>query len=847
MDGYVFFEVDNMGNPIYGDKMKELLNCEKEHILFILSAEYQANFSVELIDHKVIIIPEDVLKKIDIAIENKEDRETYMSISPVKEFEEWLDSQITKNRIDVLTTIEHYVSVARVCKKKHTFMTYMYGSRPRNNNGVVAQEIDNNSLQIQIQQQSTMIQELKNEIQDKKVYIDSILAHATNLDNELKKYRNWYEQSPRYGERVEELEKINEKCTQLDRFTYFTNDIYYDGICPECGEKADHYSYTEFGTNEKGVSVSATETLYGNEKVTEADPYRDAEWAEANKSERTGIEETDIPTIILAEASSAREGVKLLLDIYENYGCVAASGVFVCDKDEVWYVENCSGTQYVAIKLNNNMIFLEPNMAVIGRVDLDDENVIASKDLIAVAKKAGTFVGDEAKNIIDFRASYARISEKMDQRMIDGLNYLNATYKYDSDALVADNTKFTISNLDASDKLVALYTNIKADRKLDKDDVFGYYKLSSIGKASNQEIEIFQLFKDRPVETATVGWVGVGNMSYNVFVPYYPMLIDGMYKGYQVSTASAAFTTEKPDTFCTYGTSWAQDAEGNWQRVSGFKAYPSNWKDSYYFTFEGLGGYIANADKITGKPLKAEAKAYVADQLAALQQELYKDFVTTDQLAKADDARALATENGKTMAEKAHKLGVELVEYITKDEALQPSVFTDVKEGAYYVDAVNWAVDKKVTSGKTETTFAPNDSCTRAQAVTFLWRAAGSPEPTASEMTFTDVKADAYYYKAVLWAVENKITSGMSDTLFAPDATCSRSQIVTFLYRMQNSPKSKAKNPFTDVKADAYYANAVLWAVENGVTTGASATTFDPAGDCTRGQIVTFLYRCLSK
>ena len=185
---------------------------------------------------------------------------------------------------------------------------------------------------------------------------------------------------------------------------------------------------------------------------------------------------------------------------------------------------------------------------------------------------------------------------------------------------MADNTKLTISNLDASDKLVALYTNIKADRKLDKDDVFGYYKLSSIGKASNQEIEIFQLFKDRPVETATVGWVGVGNMSYNVSVPYYPMLIDSMYSGYQVSTASAKFTTEKPDTFCTYGTSWAQDAEGNWQRVSSFKAYPSNWKDSYYFTFEGLGGYIANADKITGKPLKAEAKAYVADKLAALQQ-----------------------------------------------------------------------------------------------------------------------------------------------------------------------------------------------------------------------------------
>ena len=406
---------------------------------------------------------------------------------------------------------------------------------------------------------------------------------------------------------------------------------------------------------------------------------------------------------------------------------------------------------------------------------------------------------------------------------------------------MADNTKFTISNLDASDKLVALYTNIKADRKLDKDDVFGYYKLSSIGKASNQEIEIFQLFKDRPVETATVGWVGVGNMSYNVFVPYYPMLIDGMYKGYQVSTASAKFTTEKPDTFCTYGTSWAQDAEGNWQRVSGFKAYPSNWKDSYYFTFEGLGGYIANADKITGKPLKAEAKAYVADKLAALQQELYKDFVTTDELAKASDARALATENGKAMAEKAHKLGVELVEYITKDEALQPSVFTDVKEGAYYVDAVNWAVDKKVTSGKTETTFAPNDSCTRAQAVTFLWRAAGSPEPKTAS-SFADVPASAYYAKAVAWAVENGITNGMTETTFAPDATCTRGQSVTFLYRALKGTASGSTN-FTDVASDVFYADAVNWAVASDVTNGTSNTTFSPNADCTRAEIVAFLYR----
>ena len=237
----------------------------------------------------------------------------------------------------------------------------------------------------------------------------------------------------------------------------------------------------------------------------------------------------------------------------------------------------------------------------------------------------------------------------------------------------------------------------------------------------------------------------------------------------------------------------------------------------------------------------------MAGKLAALQQELYKDFVTTEQLAKASDKRALATENGKAMAEKTHKLGVELVEYITKAEALDKGGFADVKPGAYYEDAVNWAVGQKITAGKSATAFAPNDACTRAQAVTFLWRAAGSPEPTATSTVFTDVAKDSYYYKAVLWAVENGITNGATETTFAPNATCSRSQIVTFLYRSQKSPEAPAENPFTDVKAGAFYENAVLWAVKENITTGASATTFDPAGSCTRGQIVTFLFRCMGK
>ena len=158
---------------------------------------------------------------------------------------------------------------------------------------------------------------------------------------------------------------------------------------------------------------------------------------------------------------------------------------------------------------------------------------------------------------------------------------------------------------------------------------------------------------------------------------------------------------------------------------------------------------------------------------------------------------------------------------------------------------MNWAVAQGITAGTTATTFSPNNPCTRAQAVTFLWRAAGSPAPKSSVMPFTDVAEGSYYHDAVLWAMENGITKGTSDTAFTPNAKCTRAQIVTFLWRSQKSPASDSVNPFTDVASDAYYANAVLWAAENGITGGTTATTFSPNNNCTRAQIVTFLYRCL--
>ena len=173
--------------------------------------------------------------------------------------------------------------------------------------------------------------------------------------------------------------------------------------------------------------------------------------------------------------------------------------------------------------------------------------------------------------------------------------------------------------------------------------------------------------------------------------------------------------------------------------------------------------------------------------------------------------------------------------------------FIDVPAGSYYEDAVIWAVDKGITAGTSATTFNPNGICTRAQAVTFLWRAAGSPAAKSAVMPFTDVKAGSYYETAVLWAVENGITKDTSDTMFSPDATCTRAQIVTFLWRSQKSPAAGMANPFADVAADTYYIDAVLWAVKHNITVGTTFSIFSPDEECTRAQIVTFLYRAHNK
>ena len=241
----------------------------------------------------------------------------------------------------------------------------------------------------------------------------------------------------------------------------------------------------------------------------------------------------------------------------------------------------------------------------------------------------------------------------------------------------------------------------------------------------------------------------------------------------------------------------------------------------------GVGGSISPAGEIAVREGASQAFTFTPDSRYAVAD------VTVDGVS-VGAVQTYTFEN----VDRAHTIAVSFVKLRT---------FVDVPEGSYYEEAVDWAAQNGITNGTDATHFSPDELCTRAQAVTFLWRKAGSPAPKSEVMPFTDVPVGSYYYDAVLWAVENGITLGTSATTFSPNETCTRAHIVTFLWRFERCPAAGGENPFSDVSSRAYYADAVLWAVERGITNGTSETTFGPDESATRAQIVTFLYRDIMK
>lgn len=652
------------------------------------------------------------------------------------------------------------------------------------------------------------------------------------------------------------------------------------GVCPDCGSTdPKHTPYEEVGTNEKGVTVTATETLYTSDTMEAFDPYPD-----------DGIEEAEIPTILLSEAATAREAVDLLLSIYDASGTQGGNGIIIADDTETWYIENFSGSQYIAIKLTDDMIFVNPNMGVLGLMDLDDtENLIASKDIIAIAKEAGTYVGSEADNTINFLASYSEVGEgTIGSRMINGLNYVNDAYGYTSENI--DNDDYTISNV-KDGAIVPFYSPITADRTITVSDVVDFFKVDAIGRRNNQEWHVYAI-GDTDSVTDTVEWLGMAHGAYSVAVPYYPMLTTDMADCYMVGTETASFVTEEP----TDGSDYYPYTKYNWRTgvsTDGYMVLPDGWEDSCYWCFDAVAEYVlyGNGDGACSD----EMKQLIVDTYAALQEKIYDEFDEVapqiEALAATDltAAQELATASSKAWAEEAHDtalmlysfatgsfdmtageampalpegytwasdalvIGTQTVSILYNGEASTAATVTvypaDVDADAWYADAVLYSYNNGLTTGTSATVFSPNTEMSRAMFVTMLYRMAGSPTVTEAS-SFTDVAASAYYADAVAWASSLGITNGVSETEFAPNDPVNREQLVTFLWRYAELVDGAAVHYQGDLSdyadgtsVSGYAKDAMVWATEKGLVVGRDSSTLAPLAIATRAELVTVLMR----
>lgn len=426
-----------------------------------------------------------------------------------------------------------------------------------------------------------------------------------------------------------------------DSYAYTaTSDDNSSGVCPDCGGTHNHTPMEEVGTNEKNVSVSAMVTLNAQKAVTKTDPMVGG-----------GMCESDMATILLSEATTAKEGVQLLAGIYDTVGAEEKSGVLIGDQNEVWYMENYTGHTYIAVKLSSNMITINPNMGAIGLVDLDDTaNVIASANLISVAKDAGTYVGDEGENTIDVFKSYCGYASKSpNARLVNGMNYFLGDGTMAADDLTPDD--YTITNV-KDGSIVSLYTNIQNKLgTINAKTMVDFYKVDSIGNTGNLEWHIFQINSSDATETGTIEWLAMEHGQYTVAIPYFPVLTTDMYEGYQFGGTPATTTNVAPtDPYGTYPKS-----------SSKYVVLPDGWEQGYYWSVDALSNYALSSF------CSAEDNELIHKELAKMQQICYDkaaEMKTVIASMDTDSAKTYATEQSAALAKQAHELTLELYKHI---------------------------------------------------------------------------------------------------------------------------------------------------------------------------------------
>lgn len=618
-------------------------------------------------------------------------------------------------------------------------------------------------------------------------------------------------------------------------------------------------AYGEVGMNENGVAVSATVSTSYNENAKAADPLVD-----------TGICEISLTSVILMSAESARDGVEKLAAIIDTYGSGECNSFTISDANEVWDFETLSGHQYVAVKMPDDKVSVNPNMVVMNEIDVSDtENVIASDGLISLPLENGFLVSSQQGKVaddqitkVDIQKTYGSTDFGNGQyfRYWQGVNYLNEelseSVSVERDGEAAPEGPFNML-FDADHQLTTYEvlrllacrgegTAYAADNNLENNP-----NGTAIGNERQAECHVFEIRSDMPEELATIQWQTMSRAEFSVYLPYYSNLL---------TDASDIFQTEYSPSI------------KNIEEVLDDEDFPA--ETSAYWVFTAINDLCDNDRERYG----ANVKLYWENYQKALieQQEAVDEAMKVICAEKPEQAEQVATALAKAVSEEAFEnaksILTELWAFVKADQAgelaedavFTPSVLTenkmptysidmaytfdDVASDAWYADAVHYVAENGIMNGAGDGTFAPYTIMNRSMLVQVLYALEGKPAVSGS--SFADVASDAWYADAVAWAAQTGIVTGLSDTTFGPDQVLTREQLATILYRYAaykgyDVTASGDLDSYTDAaQIGAYALEAMEWATGSSLISGSNGA-LAPQSSATRAEAATILMRFL--
>ncbi len=563
--------------------------------------------------------------------------------------------------------------------------------------------------------------------------------------------------------------------------------------------------------NERGVAMIMSITSFSNAAALEADPLIEH-----------GITEFTAVDLVTCQSASAREGVEVLCSLIDRYGSSEINIALISDQTETWYVEMYNGHQYAAVKLPDDMVCAFGNEFSLEYLsDYDDHIVsadlerLAAENGFAVYGRGGelnllaTYSGDEVVT------NYSHMRTWIAHRILSPSAYGD----YDKSALYplcfAPDAKVSLQDV------MEIMRNRFEGTEYSPDET-GRTDMRVIGTDTALSVHIAQVYPDLPAELSCVTWESTGPALYGVFVPVSngALSISAPYGRNQSADQAGVFDTEHYPYY-RFKELTTLGVEHNAYRVYGqpVRAY---WHEAESGMIRGMREVLRSAAAI-GDSMKA--RRYITDYCNAIQEQAFSD---AGQLL--NDVRWYLSTNSNTMKNGRNPETHEVI-----DELKPIAPLTVRLDGAAYRMIPEPA-------GPDQAELDPNAPCSRAQMLLMLWRAAGQPEPRRRTMPFVDIAQGGEYETAVLWAVETGITAGVDAAHFAPEQTVTRAQDVTFLFRCRKG-SAQPMERFADVAADAWYAEAVSWAAANGITNGTGSGMFSPDAPCTCGQAAAFLDR----